>query len=149
LYDGIASNNDCHLNGIGIQLSSSTNNTVSNNNCSSNTDCGIKLYKSGGNRIYLNNFINPRNVCSYELFNTWKSTSEINYVYNRSSFAGYLGNYWSDYTGEDTDGDGIGDAPYTIDPDYRNEDDYPLMARFENYVISKPIYVTGKDQTYI
>ena len=147
LYNGIAPNNDCHLNGIGIQLSSGTNNTVSNNNCSSNTDCGIKLHESGGNRIYLNNFINTRNVRSYESFNTWRSTSEITYIYNRISFAGYLGNYWSDYTREDTDGDGIGDAPYTIDPDYWNEDDYPLMVRFEDYVISKPIYVADTYST--
>jgi len=35
------------------------------------------------------------------------------------------GNYWSDYTGVDADGDGIGDTPYVIDEN--NTDRYPLM----------------------
>jgi len=41
-----------------------------------------------------------------------------------------MGNYWDDYKGNDTDKDGIGDTPYSIDGD---KDNYPLMERFENY----------------
>jgi hypothetical protein len=39
---------------------------------------------------------------------------------------GKVGNYWSDYTGTDSNGDGIGDSPYVIDE--KNIDRYPLMA---------------------
>ncbi len=40
---------------------------------------------------------------------------------------GKEGNFWSDYQGEDGDGDGLGDTPYVIDP--LNMDRYPLIAQ--------------------
>ena len=41
---------------------------------------------------------------------------------------GTVGNYWSDYNGTDSNGDGIGDTPYLIDAN--RTDFYPLIAPF-------------------
>jgi hypothetical protein len=46
-------------------------------------------------------------------------------IYFWSLDNGKIGNYWSDYTGEDADGDGIGDPPYIIGKQI--QDNYPLM----------------------
>ena len=138
----ISSNNDS---GIGLWSSSKlwgpiNNNTITNNTVSNN-GYGIYLSDSSNNTIYLNNFINNTdNVYSYDSANIWNSTEKITYTYNGKQYTNYLGNYWSDYNGSDADGDGIGDTPYSIDGD---EDNYPLMERFENYTFPEPtaIYV--------
>ncbi len=48
---------------------------------------------------------------SEELIHTWDD--------------GKKGNYWSDYNGTDSNGDGLGDTPYVVD--ILNQDRYPLM----------------------
>ena len=118
-------------NNNGILLESSSNNTISNNNFSNNGHYGINSFYSNNNIIYLNNFINNSdNVYSYGSTNIWNSTSKITYTYNGSQYTNYLGNYWDDYTGTDTNNDGIGDTLYSIDGD---KDNYPLIEPWENY----------------
>jgi len=130
----IANNNISSNNNYGIYLEDSSNNTIANNNISSNNWDGIGLWDSSNNIIYLNNFINNKEqVYSDSSTNIWNSTEQIIYTYNGIQYMNYLGNYWSDYKGSDADGDGIGDTPYSIDGD---KDYYPLMERFENYIVT-------------
>jgi hypothetical protein len=79
-------------------------------------------FSQGGaenNIIYYNNFIdNIKNVDNEAVLTT---TISVNSWDN-----GAFGNYWSDYTGTDANGDGIGDINYAVDSN--NTDHYPLMA---------------------
>ena len=149
--NGILNNGDCGIilvsdnsiitdnkilnNCDGIHLIHSSNNSITGNNISLNSHYGILLYYSGSNKIYLNNFINNNvaNAAYYPYSNVWNSIEEIIYTYNGNTYKNYLGNYWSDYTGSDADGDGIGDTPYSIRSDADDADNYPLMQPFENY----------------
>jgi parallel beta-helix repeat protein len=87
-------------NGIGLQYSNSNkfaNNTVQEN------DEGIAIeFESKDNLICNNNMLN----------NTRK---QVSIPYGASSNV-VRGNYWSDYVGNDSDNDGIGDTPYQLTP---------------------------------
>ncbi len=92
-----------------------------------NNNCGILAYTEDANEIRQNNFIGNTEQCLVEAIWVFEDAK--------------LGNYWSDYTGEDTNGDGIGDTPYIIDTQrveiihndsfivgHDVQDKYPLMA---------------------
>ena len=140
--NSIIANNDINSNGYnGFGLFSSNNNEISNNNINTNQKNGIYSDRSSNNKIYLNNFENNgNNVHSHKSTNSWNSPSKITYTYKGSKYITYLGNYWSDYTEEDANTDGVGDIPYSIDSDRGS---YPLMKQFENYFapIPKAIYI--------
>ena len=95
------------------------NNKIIANNIEDNVDYGIySNYLTLANYIYYNNFINNNQNARDTGTNTWY----------KMELTGSLGNYWDDYDGEDSDGDGVGDTSYIIPPyNLINNDQFPLM----------------------
>jgi parallel beta-helix repeat protein len=107
--------------GVGLYYSSYniiTDNSITNN------QVGIGFYDSSSNSIFHNSFTNN----AYQVH----TETSVN-VWDNGYPSG--GNYWSDYFGVDSNGDGIGDTPYPIDEN--NQDRYPLMRPWTNIAISK------------
>jgi len=130
-------NNTITGNAVGIQLSSSSGNSVTGNSVSNSNRAGIVLRNaknnlvqgntvtkntigitvdesSSGNTITYNAFSNTENVVSRGTNQLWESSSSLSYVYLGRTFTGKLGNYWSDYRGSDQNSDGIGISPYIV-----------------------------------
>ncbi|KKH47334.1 hypothetical protein EO93_12880 [Methanosarcina sp. 1.H.A.2.2] len=87
-----------------------SDNVLSSNTVSNNSELGIWITVAENNTIYGNSFHNIKNV---------KDTG--NNVWNTTS-----GNYWSDYAGSDADGNGIGDTPYVINSMTESKDYLPI-----------------------
>ncbi len=101
-------------NDAGIALEASSSNLIEENILIRNTE-GIALDEfSLSNRIFRNNFDNPQNVNSKSATSVWSSPFPFNYTHLGLRKQNYMGNYWGDYHGKDTNGDGIGDTPYGI-----------------------------------
>ena len=101
LTDNTASDNNLH----GIYLrDSSNNNTLTGNTANSNTNYGIRLFSSSNNLIYNNNFINNPTQAYVD--------GGSDNIFNLTKPIG--GNYWSDWTSPDNDGDGFVDYPYVF-----------------------------------
>lgn len=79
---------------------------------------GIVVGLSSNNRIYSNYFINVTQMTMDT--DITEGTPSTNSWDN-----GNKGNYWSDYAGTDSNGDGIGDTPHMLYEN--NQDNFPLM----------------------
>lgn len=118
--NSISKNFIIHNNWCGLSLRYSNSTFVWCNTIVGHTWFGMRLTYSYENSIFCNNFVDNHDQVSVESANaTW------------SSFG--LGNYWSDYIGFDSQPDGIGDTPYTIDD--INIDDFPLMGQFSDFTV--------------
>jgi parallel beta-helix repeat protein len=143
-YDNIISGNDITSNNwIGIYFGGSHN--IISGNIIIDNNVGMYFYKqSSNNTIYSNDFVNNDLQISIDpeleqnvIVNAWDNGAE--------------GNYWNDYNGTDTDGDGIGDTPYILDEN--NQDNYPLMEpniipEFPSWIIL-PLFIAATLTTLI
>jgi nitrous oxidase accessory protein NosD len=122
--NNIYSNNIMNSN-MGITLAASNQNRIFQNNIEK---CGYATKIVGSdNSFYHNNFVENEHQVSISHQTLFSSNIIVAYSINNTFDSGYPsgGNYWSDYSGTDADGDGIGDTPYIV---YENHTDrYPLM----------------------
>ena len=148
--NNIISDNNVSSNNNGVYIYYSSDNAISGNNAYANNDYGIYLHHSSSNIIYYNDVSSN---CLYGIYLYYSSNDNIichnNFINNTGQVwtdsvnvwdNGKEGNYWSDYTGQDLNKDGIGDTPYAIDTN--NQDNYPLMGTFSDFPI------TWKEKTY-
>ena len=117
VFDNTIKNNDWG----GIFFVDSRENSIFRNNIINNKGYGIASWifshLPDNNTIYHNNLIGNTQNSYDEGTNIWYNPSLIE------------GNYWDNYTGTDTNGDGIGDTPHKI-PAGDNQDNYPLMEPY-------------------
>ncbi len=110
--DNLISENKFTDNNYALRIKGSALNTIIKNQIKNNK-YGLYFCCGSKNNIAYNNvFINNTNWNADDaLGNTWDN--------------GMIGNYWDDYTGNDENGDGIGDTPYLVGGD--KGDNFPLM----------------------
>ncbi len=120
-FNSTVDGNEANFNYYNLHIVYTNNSVIAGNNALAVKPNGysIAVYYSHNNLIYHNTFattllyVETRNGTPFTPRNSWDN--------------GLEGNYWSDYTGEDADGDGIGDTPYVVGEN--NVDNYPLMIR--------------------
>jgi parallel beta-helix repeat protein len=113
----------------GITLDTSVNNTLTSNTVSYNENYGAFLQEDAEiNTLFLNYFMynGLYNAKDDGYSNSWDNDS--------------IGNYYSDYKGQDSDGDGICDEPYNIPGSANSQDDYPIYESQSNPLLSLILY---------
>lgn len=111
----------------GITVYSGENNTITRNIAVNNTEYNIYLMYGGDNLIYDNYIGGNVSIFGINMVYTWNVTNTTGPNIVGGPFIG--GNYYTDYTGNDSDGDGFGGYPYFIpNPSGSNNHDWlPLV----------------------
>lgn len=135
--------------GYALLLNKSNNNIISNNEITNNEDLSIYLKNSSDNTIYKNNISNNLRGIVFHINSTDNLLYQNNFI-NNSIYHAFdesnnifynsaimKGNYWDDYTGIDTNNDGLGDTSYEI-LGGESKDIYPLI---KPYTGEKPFTV--------
>ena len=122
----------------GIQLQQSGN-TLKKNNISNCWDYAAVYDTGGSNQIYQNTFINNHGTkmggSSYHIIggsdSSFSTPEPVEYFWKGENLTGYMGNYYDDCSGNDSDGNGIGDTAYSAGAGIDNS---PLMLPYSDYI---------------
>ncbi|MGZ4927999.1 MAG: right-handed parallel beta-helix repeat-containing protein [Halobacteriota archaeon] len=142
----IISNNTMRDNvNIGVRLGpGSNNNTLTFNTFARNGQTsqqvaegfppsGILIVSATGNQFYLNNFISQPSAIVGVSAAILDSPEKLAYTFNSVERTSYMSNYYSDYTGTDANGTGIGSAPSAYG------DKFPLIQSVTSYGTIIPV----------
>jgi len=139
-YDNLVSGNIVSNNlNYGIRVSRSPQNIFCKNTIEDNENDGIYLYKESHNNTISENIIKNNGQIGLKIGNQsyWNLIYYNCFIGNNLNAQddgtenewdnGISGNYWDNYTGSDTDDDGIGETPYDVPPVGGSVDNFPLM----------------------
>ena len=139
-YNNFSRNTLLSNSDYGMYLYTTSDHNVIFDNVFSANPCGLRIKGSKYNEVFRNLFTGNQKgmyFCCGARYNTvffnvfgnnsiWNGDDQVgNNQWDNESIG--IGNYWDDYSGTDSDGDGIGDTPYTVSNN--GQDNYPLMNK--------------------